>query len=147
LLVVFEALTVKVRCKHSAPIAMPTAIEPEYRSWPEPIAEIGLHVDQLFRAGGTHRPHQGRVETTMDRPKNGMLISKMRPCRLIQLFIALRRNTANPTPCTSLGKRTGGGSNLFRAGVSQGSAWPARSCGASNCEVSDVQGNRRAHEL
>ena len=46
----------------------------------------------------------------------------MCPCRLIQCRIALRRNTANPTPCTSLGKRTGGGFNPFGVEVSHGLA-------------------------
>jgi hypothetical protein len=44
-----------------------------------------------------------------DRPKNGTLISKMCPCRLIHLRIAPRRKKANATPCTSMGKRTAGG--------------------------------------
>ena len=51
----------KCRCEQPAPIAMPTAVKPEYRPGPEPIAEIRLHVDQLFGARGTHRPHQSRV--------------------------------------------------------------------------------------
>src|ERR1700761_4988790 len=51
-------------------------------------------------------------------PKNGTLNSKMRPCRLIQFRIASRRNTVNPTPCTSLGERTAGGLNLLGVDVS-----------------------------
>lgn len=60
-LVVLEALTVKCRCEQTAPIAMPTAVKTKYGPGPEPVAEIRLHVDQLFRARGTHRLHQRRV--------------------------------------------------------------------------------------
>src|SRR5262249_27470779 len=73
---------------------------------------LAVHTD-LTRAGS---------ETTTDRPKNGTLISKMRPCRLIQLRIASRPKKANPTPCTSLSERTGGGVQLFGLDVSHGSA-------------------------
>lgn len=42
----------------------------------------------------------------------------MWPCHLIQFRIALRRNAANTTPCTSLGNRTCGGFILFGVDVS-----------------------------
>ena len=78
---------------------------------------LAVHTN-LTRAGS---------ETTTDRPKIGTLISKMRPCRLIQFRIALRRKAANPTPCTSLGARTGGGPNRFGGDVPHGLAATAGS--------------------
>ena len=111
----------KCRCEQPTPIAMPTAVQPEYRRAPEQIAEIrctlfncsllAVHTD-LTRVGS---------ETTTDRPKIGTLISYTWPCRLIQFRIASRRKKANPTPCTSLGRRTGGGLNLFGVDVAHGS--------------------------
>jgi hypothetical protein len=41
---------------------------------------------------------------------------------LIQFRIASRRNKVNTTPCTSLGKRTGGGFNPVDAEISHGLA-------------------------
>ena len=94
---------------------------------------LAVHTD-LTRAGS---------ETTTDRPKNGTLISKMWPCRLIQFRIAVRRKKANPTPCTSLGKRTGGGFNLFGVDVSHGLAmagWVIRESSlARGCTISVVR--------
>ena len=51
----------KCRREQPTPIAMRTAVKPEHRTGPEPIAEIRLHVGQLFGARGAHRPHQIRV--------------------------------------------------------------------------------------
>ena len=51
----------KCRREQPAPIAMPTVVKSKYRTGPEPIAEIRLHVAQMFGARGTHRPHQSRV--------------------------------------------------------------------------------------
>src|SRR3954465_8847630 len=64
-------------------------------------------------------------DTITVRPKNGTLISKMRPCRSIQLCMALRRKNANRMPVTSLGERTCGGLTLFGVGVAHGSATAA----------------------
>ena len=57
----FEAVAVKGRREQPAPISMRAVVKSEYRTGPEPIAEIGLHVAHLFGARGTHRPHQSRV--------------------------------------------------------------------------------------
>src|ERR1700733_16041208 len=59
----------------------------------------------------------------------------MRPCRLIQFRIALRRKKANQTPCTSLGDRTRGGFNLFGVDVTHGLAKAVPVMRSPNCDV------------
>src|SRR6476619_863449 len=88
----------------------------------------------------------------------------MCPCRLIQFRIALRRDTANRTPCRSLGEHTGGGSTCSASMFRTDWPWPDRSCGPPNCDVprnllldececdgsrhgANCQGNRRSRAV